>query len=40
MFQDHDGRYLFDVSFGRSNHDVLGHQFRAGLVEEVLESLQ
>ena len=39
MFQDHDGRYLFDVSFGRSNHDFLGHQFRAGLVEEVLELL-
>ena len=39
MFYDHDGCDLFDIGLGRRNHDVLGHQFFAGLIQEVLEFL-
>ena len=39
MFYDHDGCNLFYVGLRRRNHDVLGHQLFAGLIQEVLEFL-
>ena len=37
MLQYHDGSHLFDVGPGSCDHDVFGHQFLAGLIEEVFK---